>query len=212
MCVRGGRGECVREKAGWTQVWGRGSAPRSVGGAEARAEAAEEPQHCSPPTHGTVVSAVPALAPAAWGRSVEGDSGRNEVPFNLGEQRELLTCHWHPLILERKKSASQQTPQEGAPGEWPSPPRLSGVKFPSPRPAPPLLPAPPPQTARRRPASQWEALNLQPRLQITAGSVRRAAAPDKIDYFSPLRGPPGKRRGTRVDFCRSALGPGGSQG
>lgn len=54
---------------------------------------------------------APALAPAARGRSVEGDSSRNEVPFNLGALGELLTCHWHPLILKRKNSASQGTPR-----------------------------------------------------------------------------------------------------
>lgn len=48
----------------------------------------------------------PALAPAARGRSVDGDSSRNEVPFNLGALGELLTCHWHPLILKRKNPAS----------------------------------------------------------------------------------------------------------
>ena len=90
---------------------------------------------------------------------------------------------------------------------------LRGVKLPSaPGPAldPPLRPAPPTQTARRRSASQWEALDLQPRLQITAGSVRRAAARDKIDYFSPLYGPAGNPGKTRVDFRRSAFGPGGN--
>ena len=81
----------------------------------------------------------------------------------------------------------------------------------------PLRPAPPTQTAWRRPASQWEALDLQPRLQITAGSVRRAAAPDKIDYFSPLYGPAGNPRKTGWIFVglpsgqeeTRADGPGG---
>lgn len=53
---------------------------------------------------------APALAPAARGRSVEGDSSRNEVPFNLGALGELLTCHWHPLILKRKKLREPRDP------------------------------------------------------------------------------------------------------
>ena len=62
--------------------------------------------------HGWVADAfpAPALAPAARGRSVEGDSSRNEVPFNLGALGELLTCHWHPLILKRKKLREPRDP------------------------------------------------------------------------------------------------------
>lgn len=81
----------------------------------------------------------------------------------------------------------------------PAPPR------PGSGPAPAL--APPLQTARRRPASQWEARDFQSRLQITAGSVRRAAAPDKIDYFSPCCRPawePQKNRAWFFSPCPQA--------
>lgn len=92
------------------RAWGSGSSTRTVGGAEARRGGSGG---LSRRPLGWVADAfpAPALAPAARGRSVEGDPGRNEVPFNLGALGELLTCHWHPLILKRRNTASQATPR-----------------------------------------------------------------------------------------------------
>lgn len=123
--------------------------------------------------------------------------------MNLGGQRELLTCHWDPPLL-KKKLREPRDPQAGRAGRAAVATRLCRLEFPKPGPAP--GPSPPRPTPAPGPApsdcaasapSQWEARNLQPGLQITAGSVRRATTPDRIDYLSPAVTQLGNQRETR---------------
>lgn len=108
-----------------------------------------------------------------------------------------------------------ETPKEGSTlGATATPTalgRLLCVPVARPRPAPrrpatPCRPATPPQTARRRPVSQWEAPRLRPPRLVAAGSDGRAMVHSKIDHLFPAAARPGTPRGTGPCSSRLALG------
>lgn len=124
----------------WTPAWGAGVCNHECGRAPTRGRG--EPR--------ALWLWVPWSAPyLLW----KGTRLRKEVRFNLGEQRELLTCHWHPLFL--KKLRETRDSQERRARLAAVAPRLCGLQFSNPGPRLGRVrprPAPPRPCARPRPS------------------------------------------------------------
>lgn len=109
-CAGRGAGRAhVREEAWWALSRGSGSATRSVGGTQGWRGGGRGAANTTPLFQGGRRNPCPF--PGGLGHVGGRRLGRNEVPFNLGAQEELLTCHWHLLILKRKNPASQGIPR-----------------------------------------------------------------------------------------------------
>ena len=144
MCKKELRGErsrsSARERGGLVDSGpGSGSATRSVGGTEGWRGGGRGAANTTPLLQGGRRNPCPC--PGGLGHVGGRRLGRNEVPFNLGAQEELLTCHWHLLILKRKTPRAKGPPGGSAGGVAVAPSAHRGFFQGSPGPAHPPDPA-----------------------------------------------------------------------